>query len=121
MREDEEGGEGGGASGAVSTLGFSRPTNWVLPISPASHLVPAAGSLRGLWAAGVGRCLPERVIMACRKGCSDSQIKWVLAGTAIAALVLTVGIVLSLKLQQPGRGLLGIPTGWLSPTLSPCP
>ncbi|KAI5938201.1 protein FAM151A isoform X1 [Manis javanica] len=40
--------------------------------------------------------------MACRKGCSDSPIKWALAGTAIAALVLTVGIVLSLKLQQPG-------------------
>lgn len=55
--------------------------------------------------------------MACKKGCSNSQTKWALLGSACVVLVLAIGLSLGFVLQQrrrPGRAplschLLGFP------------
>lgn len=56
---------------------------------------------------GLGRRSAERLIMDCKKMCSNSRTKWALLGSASVALVIAIGLILSFVLQPhspPGRG-----------------
>lgn len=93
------------------------------PRSSGSQLQGALGTFEPR---GLGRHSAERLIMACKKMCSNSRTKWALLGSASVALVIAIGLVLSFVLQPhspPGRGpchaiWLASPSTALTPPLS---